>query len=376
MKDYMANYLKKLFTLVRKEALMIIKDKLGRIILIGPIIVQTLVFGYVASYDLNKVDYALLDEDNSFASRELAAGFDGSAIFTRVATMHNSSQMSAVLDEKRALLIIHIGPHFAKNLNNGRPAPVQVLINGRNSNVAATALGYAQSIINDFTKNFQKNKGLSAGQLNLRTRAWFNPNLETRWNIISGMIAILAIIQVMVLAGQSVAREREQGTFDQLLVTPLSPFTIMLGKALPPVLVGLLQSSLVLLIALFWFNIPLAGSCMLLYLGLFIFNLAVMGVGLCISALVNTMQQAMLFSFSLLMPMILLSGFVTPISSMPPALQIATLLNPARYGVEFSQRIYLEGAGLSEMITLYAPLLLIGLITLGATSFLFRKRLA
>lgn len=172
------------------------------------------------------------------------------------------------------------------------------------------------------------------------------------------------------------AREKEQGTFDQLLVTPLGPITIMLGKALPPIFVGLLQSSLVLLIALLWFKIPLAGSSLLLFLGLIIFNVAVVGIGLCISALANSMQQAMLFSFSLLVPMILLSGFVTPISSMPEGLQIATLINPARYGVEFSQRIYLEGAGFGEMVKLVMPLLAIGVITLGASSRLFRSHLS
>ena len=212
--------------------------------------------------------------------------------------------------------------------------------------------------------------------LSLSSRAWFNPNLETRWNIISGMIAILSTIQVMVLAGQSVAREKEQGTFDQLLVTPFGPTTIMLGKALPPVLVGLGQSSLVLLIALFWFGIPYAGSFALLYLGLVIFNFTVVGVGLCVSAVTATMQQAMLYTFTLLMPMILLSGFTTPISSMPHALRLATLFNPARYGVEFAQRIYLEGAGTAEMLPVFWPLAVMSVVTLGAASRLFRSRLA
>jgi ABC-2 type transport system permease protein len=191
----------------------------------------------------------------------------------------------------------------------------------------------------------------------------------------SGLIAILAVIQVMVLAGQSVAREKEQGTFDQLLVTPLGPAGIMLGKALPPVLVGIGQSTIVLLAALKWFAIPFAGSFGLLYAGLFIFNCSVVGIGLCVSALTSTMQQAVLFGFSLLLPMILLSGFVAPVTSMPMMLQLATLLNPVRYGVELVQRIYLEGVGFQGIYLVFARLAAIAVVTLGVASKLFRSHL-
>lgn len=368
-------FIQKLFTLFRKEMLMIVKDKRSRITLIMPIIVQTLLFGYVASFDLNRVDYAWLDEDNSFASRELAAAFEGSTVFRRVEVLSNSSEISRVLDNRQAILVIHIGPHFARNLNLGQKAQVQALADGRNSNVAGIALSYVETIVAGFNREHGQIMGINAPNLTISNRAWFNPNLETRWNILSGMVAVLAIIQVLFLSGQSVAREKEQGTFDQLLVTPFTPAIIMLGKALPPVLVGLVQSSLILLIALWWFNIPFAGSYPLLYLGLIIFNVALVGIGLCISMLVETMQQATLFNFSLVMPMILLSGFVTPINSMPEALQVATLINPARYGVEFSQRIYLEGAGFNEMIMLYLPLLVIGAVTMAITAFIFRQRM-
>ena len=186
---------------------------------------------------------------------------------------------------------------------------------------------------------------------------------------------MLAVVQVIVLAGQSVAREKEQGTFDQLLVTPFGPMTIMLGKAIPPVLVGLVQSTLVLLIALHWFAIPFAGAFPLLYAALILFNFAIVGIGLCVSALTSTMQQAMLYSFSLLMPMILLSGFITPVTSMPEVLQCVTQLNPVRYGVELAQRIYLEGAGFQETQHLFWPLGVIAVMTLGMASRLFRSRL-
>lgn len=371
----MRAFLFDLLALFRKEMLMTLKDKRSRTILLMPVLVQTFLFGYVASYDLTYADYALLDSDRSQASRDLAAAFDGSGIFHRSATLANASQIAETIDTKKAQLVIHIGPHFERDLEAGRVVPVQVLVDGRNSNVAGTASGYATEIIDTFSKARLAEKGVRVPEVAVFTRAWFNPNLITRWNIISGMVAVLGVIQVLVLSGQSVAREKEQGTFDQLLVTPLGPMTLMLGKALPPVLVGLAQSSLVLVIALYWFNIPFAGSYAPLFLGLVIFNCAIVGIGLCISALSATMQQALLYSFTLLMPMILLSGFATPIASMPESFQYATLINPVRYGVEFAQRIYLEGADLEAMWRLYWPLALMAVITLGAASRLFRSRL-
>ena len=371
----MLEILRNILTLMRKETLMIIKDKRGRAILVVPILIQTVLFGYVATYDLNRVEYALLDEDHTHASRELARRFDASPIFHRMMTLRNGSEIAEVLDNKKALMVLHIGPRFEGRLNAGRTVPVQVLVDGRNSNVAGAASGYAAGMIEAFSNARLREKGLSGASLTISSRAWFNPNLETRWNIISGLLAVLAVVQVTVLAGQSVAREKEQGTFDQLLVTPFGPLTIMFGKALPPVMVGLVQSSLVLAIALYWFAMPFAGSPAVLYPALIIFNFAIVGIGLCVSALTATMQQAMLYTFTLLMPMILLSGFATPVMSMPEAFQLATQLNPVRYGVELAQRIYLEGAGFSELKHLFWPLGVIAAITLGAASRLFRGRL-
>lgn len=371
----MLEFFLNVLALLRKEALMILKDKRGRIVLIMPLIVQTVIFGHVVTYDLNNVEYALLDEDHSWSSRKLVEQFDGSPIFHRVMTLNNSSEISDVLDNKKALMVLHIGPDFERQLNLGKTVPVQVLVDGRNSNTAGTASNYASSLVERFNSNRLQDKGMTTTKLAISCRSWFNPNLETRWGMLSALIAVLALIQVMVLAGQSVAREKEQGTFDQLLVTPFGPMTIMLGKALPPVLVGLVQSSIVFFFAMKVFSIPYAGSFLLLYLSLILFNFAVVGIGLCVSAFSSTMQQAMLYCFTLLMPMVLLSGFATPVSSMPEIFQWATLLNPVRYAVEFTQRLYLEGAGFNEIQQTLWPLLAIAVVTLGAASKLFRAKL-
>ncbi len=371
----MPEFLRNIFVLFRKETLMIVKDKRSRIILVVPILVQTILFGYVATYDLNRVEYALLDEDRTSASRDLARRFEAAPIFYKKMALNNSKEIADVLDNKKVLLVLHIGPQFERRLNAGQTVPVQILVDGRNSNVAGAAAGYAVGMVEAFTNARLRERGITDSAITVSSRAWFNPNLETRWNIISGLLAVLAVIQVTVLAGQSVAREKEQGTFDQLLVTPFDSMTIMFGKALPPVLVGLVQSSVVLLIALGWFAIPFAGSLATLYLALIVFNFAIVGIGLCVSVMTATMQQAMLYSFTLLMPMILLSGFATPITSMPEVFQYATQINPVRYGVELMQRIYLEGAGISEIKHLLWPLGAMAVVTLGAASRLFRGKL-
>ncbi|MDR0465746.1 MAG: ABC transporter permease, partial [Deltaproteobacteria bacterium] len=247
---------------------MILKDPRSRTILVVPIMVQTLAFGYVATFDLNSVSYALLDQDRTHASRELIALFDGSGVFRRAATLYNSSAIAEVIDKKRALVVLNIGPHFERKLQMGQNAPVQFIVDGRNGNVAGIAASYAVALIDSFNRKRLSALGAAVPAVRISGRAWYNPNMETRWNMISGMVVLLAVIQVLILSSLSVAREKEQGTFDQLLATPFTPMTILLGKALPPVFVGLVQSSLVLPFALFWFGIPFAGSFALLYLGL------------------------------------------------------------------------------------------------------------
>ncbi|WP_244301383.1 ABC transporter permease [Stappia sp. P2PMeth1] len=210
----------------------------------------------------------------------------------------------------------------------------------------------------------------------IERRAWFNPNLESRWNMMPALIAALSMMQTLMLAALSVAREREQGTFDQLLVTPLTPLQILIGKALPSMLVGILQSTLIFLIILFWFQIPMNGSVWLLYLGLAMFTLASVGIGLSISAVSLNMQQAMLYTFMLVMPLMLLSGLLTPVRNMPAILQVVTWVNPLRFGVDLVRRVYLEGATFHDVAFNFVPLLAIAAVTLPLAAWLFRNRLS
>ena len=371
----MIDTLLRILALTRKELLAILKDPRTRFSLVIPPILQCLIYGYVATYDLNDVPYAVLDQDRSAASRDLLAGLDGSGAFRRVADLTRAADIARLIDERKALLVIQIEPDFARRLMSGQPADVQVIADGRNSNTAGTAMGYVSAIVEKFNADWRAEHNQGDPPVRLTTRAWYNPNLETRWHMIPALLGTLTLLETILLTGLSVAREREQGTFDQLLVTPFRPVEIMVGKAVPPMLVGIMQATLVLLVAQLWFEIPFAGSFVTLYVALTVFLLAASGMGLLLSSVAATMQQAMLYAFMLIMPFALLSGLTTPISSMPELLQYFTLINPLRYAIEMSHRVYLEGAGLNLLWPQLWPLAVISAVTLSAASWMFRHRL-
>jgi ABC-2 type transport system permease protein len=366
----------RILALTRKELLAILKDPRSRYSLLVPPVLQCLIYGYVATYDLTDIPYGVFDQDRSAASQQLLARFDGSRVFHRIINLNRAADMKKAIDERRVLLVIQIDQDFERRLLSGRQADIQVIADGRNSNTAGTAVGYISGIVESFNASWRNQHGQRFIPTRVTTRAWYNPNLETRWHMIPALIGTLTFIQTLMLTGLSVAREREQGTFDQLLVTPFRPVEIMAGKAIPAMLVGIVQATMVLLVAQLWFQIPFAGSFITLYAGLSVFLLAAVGMGLLLSSVAKTMQQAMLFSFLLIMPFALLSGLTTPVSSMPMLLQYVTLINPLRYAIDIAHRVYLEGVGLTLLIPELWPLAVIAAITLSAASWMFRHRLA
>jgi ABC-2 type transport system permease protein len=368
----MAEALLRILALIHKELLAILKDPRSRVSLFMPPVLQCLIFGYAATYDLSNVPYAVLDQDRSAASYELLASLDGSGVFHRVAQLHNQTDIKPAIDQETALLVVVIGQDFQRRLEAGLPANVQVIADGRNSNTAGTALGYVGAIVDSFNANWAASHGAPPPPLQVTMRAWYNANLETRWYMIPALIGTLTFLQTLLLTAMSVAREREQGTFDQLLVTPFRPFEIMVGKAVPSVLIGLIQASLILLVAQLWFRIPFVGSYLTLYAGLLLFLMAAVGMGLMLSAVVATMQQAMLYAFVIMMPFALLSGLTTPLSNMPEIFQDFTFLNPLRYAIDIAHRVYLEGAGLHQLMPDLWPMAIIATVTLSSAAWLFR----
>ncbi|MFC3071575.1 ABC transporter permease [Shinella pollutisoli] len=364
-------YIAQVLSLIRKELLALVKDPANRTLLFAPAIMQALLFGYGATYDLTNAPYVVLDQSRSAASTELLARLDGTGVFRRVASLTSSDQIAEMIDSGDALLVIGIPSDFQQRLASGQQAPLQLILDGRNSSTAGLASAYVSSIVTAYNQSLGNTSSLT-----IVRRAWFNPNLESRWNIMPALIAALSMMQTLMLAALSVAREREQGTFDQLLVTPMTPLQILIGKALPSMLVGILQSTLIFLIILFWFQIPMNGSVWLLYLGLAMFTLASVGIGLSVSAVSLTMQQAMLYTFMLVMPLMLLSGLLTPVRNMPAILQVATYVNPLRFGVDLVRRVYLEGATFADVASNFVPLLAVAAVTLPLAAWLFRNRMA
>lgn len=356
----------------RKEFLALFKDPANRVTLIIPAFLQALLFGYAASYDLTNVPYAVLDQSRSSASVELVSRLDGTGVFKRAATLHSPVQIADVVDSGKALMVLSIPADFESRLNSGKEAPLQMILDGRNSSTAGQAAAYMGNIVSAYN---QERSGMRPPVV-LETRAWYNPNLESRWAMMPALIAGLSMIQTLLIAALSVAREREQGTFDQLLVTPFTPMQILFGKAIPAIFIGLMQSTIIFLIIRFWFQIPMAGSLWLLYGGLLMFTVASVGIGLSVSALALNMQQAMLYTFVLVMPLMLLSGLMTSVKNMPDWLQTATYANPMRFGVEIVRRVYLEGAGFADVAADFIPLIVIAALTLPLAAWLFRNRLA
>jgi len=371
----MLEALLRIVALIRKELLAILKDPRSRVSLFLPPVLQCLIFGYAATYDLTNVPYAVLDQDRSAASHDLLAALDGSGVFHRVARLYRQADVKRVIDQESALIVVQIGQDFARRLAAGEPANIQVIADGRNSNTAGIAVGYVGAIVDGFNADWAAGHGGAPPPLRATMRAWYNANLETRWFMVPALIGTLTFLQTLLLTAMSVAREREQGTFDQLLVTPFRPVEIMVGKALPSVLIGLIQATLILLVAQLWFRIPFAGSYLTLYAGLLLFLLAAVGMGLMLSAIVATMQQAMLYSFVILMPFALLSGLTTPLGNMPQIFQDLTLINPLRYAIDIAHRVYLEAAGLDQLVGDLWPMAIIATVTLSSAAWLFRRGL-
>ncbi|MFT3762110.1 MAG: ABC transporter permease [Pseudoxanthomonas sp.] len=358
--------------LIRKELLALFKEPSSRALLFAPALMQSLLFGYGATYDLTNVPYAVLDQSRGAASIELLSRLDGTGVFHRAATLTSSSQIAGMIDGNKALVVLSIPSDFQQRLNAGQSTPLQVILDGRNSSTAGSAASYVGSIVSSYNASL----GAGSSGISIERRAWFNPNLESRWNMMPALIGALSMLQTLLIAALSVAREREQGTFDQLLVTPLTPLQILIGKAIPAILIGLLQSTLIFLVIRFWFQIPMNGSVWLLYAGLLTFNIAAVGVGLSVSALSLNMQQAMLYTFLLIMPLMLLSGLLTPVKNMPEILQVATYANPLRFGMSIVRRVYLEGAGFIDIWREFIPLLAMGAVSLPLAAWLFRHRLS
>lgn len=355
--------------LARKELLATLKEKTSRMILVGPLLLYILLFGYIASFNLERVPYALCNQSNSAYAAQFVQAIDNNGIFQRVSTLQSIGEISKAIEESNALLVIVIPQTFTQDLQRQQATDIQVLVDGRNSTTAQLAVGYLSTIAEIF------NVRVLGIEHRLSARLLFNPNAITQWFIMPGLIVMLSMLQVLVLSALSVAREREQGTFEQLLVSPYRTIDLLLAKAYIPMLIGLFQGTLIFLIDLFWFDIPMTGSVWNIYLVLIIFITSVVGLGLAISASSNTMQQALLWVFVFMVPMVLLSGLFAPVENMPQWLQLLTFADPLRFALVAIRRVYLVGIGSLEVILSLWPVIIMAFVTLPLAYYLFNRRL-
>ena len=369
------NTLWQMFALVRKEFLALLRDPRSRLVLVAPPFIQLLVFGYAATFDLNDVPVAVYNQDRGSLSRELLARIDGSPAFRIVHRVDRERQLQALIDNREVMLVLAMQQDFTRNIEQGRSASLQALLDGRNSNSALIALGYLRNILIDFNRTQQQRQGGPPLPAVMEVRAWYNENMASRWFIVPGIVGLLLLVVTLVITGLSIAREREAGTFDQLLVTPLRPAQILIGKSIPGILIGLVESGFIISVAVLWFDIPLRGSIGALYLGILLFLLSAVGVGLMISAISVTQQQALLGAFLFLVPAVILSGFATPIANMPQVVQWLSYLDPLRYFLVIVRGVFLEGDSYSLLLHQYWPMALIGGVSLGLAGWLARHRM-
>lgn len=352
---------RRVFEMVRKEFRQIFRDpRLRGVIFVAPII-QLLAFGYAVSTDVRNVSTLVVDHDRSRASRELVEAFTASGYFRVLGYAERPADIVRALDHGEAVLGIVIPPGFERGSSQ-----VQLLFDGTNSNLANVARGYAERIV-------LSQADLPPAPVDLRSRAWFNPGLESRDYNVPAVIGALLMLICLLLTSLAVVREREIGTLEQLLVSPLRPGELILGKSLPFALIGLVDLGLVVTVALLWFRIPFRGSPLLLVLGTVLFLFSALGLGLLISSISNTQQEAFMSAFLVFLPAILLSGFMFPVSSMPRGFQALTLLNPLRHYLEIVRALFLKGAGIEALWRQLLALLGMGTGLLWLASRRFRN---
>ncbi len=364
----------RILALIIKELISVWRDKKSRFILIFPPIWQLFIFAFAATLDVKNVTIGILNRDNGEASFELVQRVRGSPIFTHIVYLEAIEEIAPFIDNQKGPIVISIDEEFSRKLEAHQSAPVQMILDGRKSNTAQIIAGYMTTIVEKFSREFAQKEKIPVEPIEIVPRNWFNPNLLYYWYTVPGLLAILTMVEALLITGLSVARERELGTFDQLLVSPLSPTEILIGKTIPAIIIGMAEGTIIVLAILFVFQIPFYGSLFLLYLSMLIYVAAITGVGLFISSLCSTQQQAILGSFVFLTPAILLSGFATPIDNMPVWLQYVTLINPTRYFMYISRGIFLKAIPASAVLNHVWLLLLIAIFNLTAAARFFRRR--
>lgn len=370
--------LRRILTIVRKELLVLLDNKVSRMMLIVPPLMQIVIFAWAATMEVRNVEVAVLNHDAGLWSREIIHRLEGSPTFRRVVHLRGEQDLRPVLDGQRALFVLVFNQEFSRDVERGAVGRMQALLDGRRSNAAQIANNYLGRIVQEVAATTPRARRLAAQgavpRTELEIRYWFNPNLEFQWFFLPNLIGMLSFMLGLVVTGLSVAREREVGTFDQLLVSPATPTEIALAKLIPGCIVGLVHGTLFLLITHFGFGVPLVGSLVLIYTAMLVFSLAAGGIGLMVSSLSSTQQQAFLGAFTVGVPCILISGAVTPIANMPAFLRHASQLNPLRHFIVITQGVFLKDITMASAVVSGLKITAIAAVAVTVAVWMFKRK--
>jgi ABC-2 type transport system permease protein len=363
--------MRRLLAMIIKEGWALLRDPKSRIVLIMPPLLQLFIFTFATTLDVRNVDVGIYDRSSGIHSSELVSRLAGSPNFREIRRLTSPDDLERAIDRQEVIAALVIDEDFDRALDKGQPATVGIVLDGRRSNAAQIVAGYIGRIAAELGADASE-RPPTGGTV---VTNWFNASLDYIWFTLPSLIAIIVSVAGLAITSQSVARERELGTFDQLMVSPLRVHEILIGKMVPPLLIGIFNGTLYLIVAQLVFGIPFTGSLLLFYVSLTTYMLALIGVGLFVSSLSMTQQQAFLGSFVVTTPLILLSGYATPIDNMPGWLQTVTYLNPARYFLNIVQGLFLKAMPLEVVVHQLWPLACIALVTLSASAWLFRARM-
>jgi ABC-2 type transport system permease protein len=367
--------LRRIYFLMIKEFLSLFKDPKGRFVIIVPPLLQLFVFAFASTLEVKNISMAIYNQDYGRHGYEITHRIMGSPFFTHINFVNNYHAIQKQLDEQHVLAALVIPPDFSRKIEARKTANVLILLDGRRSNSAQIVDGYINLIIQNYANTLPAYNNSAESNVISVGRNWFNQNLIYMWFTVPSLVCILSMLITLVITTLSIARERELGTYDQLLVSPLVPHEILIGKMLPAIIVGLAEGCIAWFVAVTFFQIPFTGSIFCMFLVLFTFTLSIVGVGLFISAIVKTQQQAILGAFMFMVPTVTLSGYAAPVENMPEWLQYATWWNPLTHTLIAVKGLFLKSNTLSQVWPNTWPLLIIALLTLTTASWFFKKRM-
>ena len=365
----------RIVALIWKELLVVWRDKRSRFVLVVPPLLQLFIFSFAATLDVKNVPIGILNLDNGEHGIELIQRFIGSPFFSKIVFLKSEEEVAPFINTTKGLMVVRLDQQFSRNLDSGREADVMLVLDGRRSNAAQIVAGYTGTIIDQYNTDLTSRADIRQQNSTLVVHHWFNPNLLYYWFNVPSFSGILTLMIGTVITSLSVAREKEIGTFDQLLVSPLSSTEILLGKTIPAIAIGIAEASVILIVGTLVLGVPFRGSLPLFYVSVLVFVTSVVGIGLVTSALAQTQQQAVLGSYVFMSPAIMLSGFATPIENMPEWLQPITYLIPLRYFLVIAKGLFLKDIPASVVWDNVWPMALIGAVTLMLAGRFFKRRL-